>query len=59
MKSSVALAAAALSLAMAGRAQAGCLKGAIVGGVAGHFAGHHATVGALGGCVWSGITWRS
>ncbi len=41
----------ALSILVAGQADAGCLTGAVVGGVAGHVAGHHALLGAAAGCV--------
>jgi len=41
----------AMSLGLAGAAQAkGCIKGALVGGVAGHMV-HHGFMGAAAGCV--------
>lgn len=42
---------AAVFIAGASSAQAGCLSGAAVGGVAGHFAGHHGVIGAVAGCA--------
>ena len=51
MKSTIAIALAALLLSTGAAEAKGCLKGAVVGGVAGHFVGHHPVAGALIGCA--------